>query len=115
MQPDWCWNGNPIGGTEYEALAGAVVVGLSTQKNMATWKSAQPDPYQIYDNEDGSSAGSAFDLVCGTYDGSNAYTRSVTQTQNQWLWNTYISEIGIFNHVLSAAEVREIFTSKGVW
>tara|TARA_R110002020_G_scaffold170927_2_gene360852 strand:+ start:1546 stop:8064 length:6519 start_codon:yes stop_codon:yes gene_type:complete len=113
MQPDWCWNGNPIGGSDYEDLAGATVIGLATQLNMATWKSASPDPYQIYDTEGGQ--GSAIDLVCGTYDGSNAYTRSIAQTQNQWLWNTYLSEVAIFDHALSVAEMDEIFAARAVW
>ena len=54
------------------------------------------------------------DTLCGTYDGTNGYTRSQT-TEVQYLWNAHLSDVGIFDHAMSATEMDEIFASRAVW
>ena len=59
---------------------------------------------------------------CGTNNGEDSLGASATTgvenyTGNQivWLFNTRLSEVAIFNHVLSSDERTELFDSVEVW
>ena len=104
--------GSDLGDTP---AANATFVGLSVHRNMARWTwSGGPayGPFRIYDNE--TPSGGDVDTLCGTYDGTNGYTRSQT-TEVQYLWNAHLSDVGIFDHAMSATEMDEIFASRAVW
>jgi len=96
--------------------ANATFVGLSIHENMNKWTWSGGPAYgafRIYADEAGS--GGDIDLLCGTYDGTNGYEKATTSTNIQWLWNTYLSDVAIFDHALSATEMDEIFASRSVW
>jgi len=97
--------------------ANATFVGLSVLREMVRWTwSGGPSegPFKIYTDEHTSSSG-AFRLECGTSDGTNGYAYNQTSTDVQWVWNAYLSEIGVFDRALSANEMDAIFAARDVW
>lgn len=83
-------------------------IGLSTIKNFETYR--------------GGSGVFHLGYGCGTTDGEKILTsdgsNSTTNyggTMEVWAFNMYLSEIAIFDHVLTSSEKTELFASTGVW
>jgi len=115
--PDWTSSGLggvALGGEDHDELTNSTVIGLAVHSHMVNWgDNGGPVPFTVYANERTASSG-PFDLVCGM-DGTNVFTKDTNASSTQWLWKTYLSEVAVFGHALSATEMVEIFSSTTVW
>ena len=116
--PDWTSDGLggvALGGEDHDELTYSTVIGLAVHSNMVNWGyNNGPNPFAVYTHETSASSG-AFDLVCGMDGSSNSFTKATSADSTQWLSKTYLSEVAIFGHALSATEMDEIYSSTAVW
>lgn len=116
--PDWTSSGLggvALGGEDHDELTYSTVIGLAVHSHMVNWgDNGGPVPFTVYTHETSASSG-AFDLVCGIDGSSNSFTKNTNASSTQWLSKTYLSEVAIFGHALSATEMDEIFSSTGIW
>ena len=83
-------------------------IGLSTIKNIETYR--------------GGSGVFHLGYGCGTTDGEKTLTINAANSTTDynaamevWAFNVILSEIAIFDHVLTSTERTELFASTGVW
>jgi hypothetical protein len=83
-------------------------IGLSTIKNIETYRGGSGVFHLGY------GCGTTDGETTLTSDGSNS-TTNYGGTMEVWAFNVILSEIAIFDHVLTSTERTELFASTGVW